>query len=142
MSICSPLRPSRHWKSAECSLSTGRIRPPPRSCAASASAAGGDEALLVREREVDAALERPERRVDPREADDGVEDDVGLGAVEELGEIAADLLQRRVDVVERRRAGRSRAQLELGMRLDDLDRLAADRAGRAEESDALHAREV
>ena len=29
--------PCRHWKSAECSLSTGRMRPPPRSCAASAS---------------------------------------------------------------------------------------------------------
>ena len=39
---------------------------------------GGDEALLVREREVDAVLERPQRRVDSREADDGVEDDVGL----------------------------------------------------------------
>ena len=32
--------------------------------------AGGDEALLVRERERDAALERPERRADAREADD------------------------------------------------------------------------
>ena len=73
--------------------------------------------------------------MDPREADDGVEDDVGLGAVEELGEIAADLLQRRVDVVERRRAGRGGAELELGVRLDDLDRLPADRAGCAEESD-------
>ena len=30
-------RPSRHWKSAECSLSTGRRSPPPRSRAASAS---------------------------------------------------------------------------------------------------------
>ena len=104
--------------------------------------AGGDEALLVREREIDAALERPERRVDSREADDGVEDDVGLGAVEQLGEIAADLLQRRVDVVERRRAGRSGAELELGVRLDDLDRLAADRPGRAEQRDPLHALSV
>src|SRR4029079_9266754 len=37
VSICSGSRPSRHWKSAECSLSTGRIRPRPRSRAASAS---------------------------------------------------------------------------------------------------------
>src|SRR5512146_1929278 len=59
---------------------------------------GGDEALLVRESEVDSALERPERRVDPREPDDGVEDDVGPGALEKLGQVAADLLQRRVDV--------------------------------------------
>ncbi len=107
-------------------------------CARERELAGGDEALLVREREVDAALERPERRVDAGEADDGVEDDVGLGAVEELGQIAADLLERRVDVVERRRAGGGGAELELGMRLDDLDRLAADRAGCAEQRDALH----
>src|SRR3954452_2325330 len=37
VSTCSASRPSRHWKSAECSLSTGRIRPRPRSRAASAS---------------------------------------------------------------------------------------------------------
>ena len=41
--------------------------------------AGRDEALLVREREVDAVLERPERRVDAGEADDGVQDDVRAG---------------------------------------------------------------
>ena len=101
---------------------------------------GGDEALLVREREVDAVLERPERRVDSGEADDGVEDDVGLRALEQLGQVAADLLQRRVDVVERRRAGRRGAELELRMRLDDLDRLAADRSRGAEQRDALHPR--
>ena len=75
--------------------------------------AGGDEALLVREREVDAALERPERRVHSGEADDGVEDDVRLRALEQLGQVASDLLQRRVDVVERRRAGGRGAELEL-----------------------------
>ena len=47
--------------------------------------AGGDEALLVRERERHAALERPHRRREPGEADDGVQDEVGLGAVEQLG---------------------------------------------------------
>jgi hypothetical protein len=41
--------------------------------------AGGDEALLVRERERDAAFERPQRGVDAGEADDRVQDDVGLG---------------------------------------------------------------
>ena len=100
--------------------------------------ARGDEALLVREREVDAVLERPERRVDAGEADDGVQDDVRLRALEQLGQVAADLLERRVDVVERRRAGRGRAQLEPGMRLDDLDRLAADRAGGSEQGDPFH----
>ena len=51
--------------------------------------AGGDEALLVREREVDAALERPERHGQPGEADDRVQDDVRLGPLEQLGQVAA-----------------------------------------------------
>ena len=100
--------------------------------------AGGDEALLVCQREVDAALERPERRVHSGKADDGVEHDVGLSALEQLGQVASDRFQRRVDVVERGRARCGGAELELGMRLDDLDRLAADRAGCAKERDALH----
>ena len=83
-------------------------------------------------------LERPERRVDPREADDGVEDDVGLRALQQAGQIAADLLQRCIDVVERRRAGGRGAKLELGMRLDDFDRLATDRPGGPEQRNALH----
>ena len=53
--------------------------------------AGRDEALLVGERERDAALERPERRAEAGEADDRVEDDVRLGALEQLGQVAADL---------------------------------------------------
>ena len=53
--------------------------------------AGRDEALLVRERERDAALERPQRRLDAGEADDRVEDDVRLAGVEERGGGAADL---------------------------------------------------
>ena len=40
--------------------------------------AGGHEALLVRERERDAVLERPHRRREAGEADDGVEHEVGL----------------------------------------------------------------
>ena len=75
--------------------------------------AAGDEALLVREREVDAVLERPQRRVDAGEADDGVEDDVGLRLLEQLDEVAADLLQRRVHAVQRRRARGDRAELQL-----------------------------
>ena len=45
--------------------------------------AGSDEALLVGQRERDAPLERPERRGQAREADDGVQDDVRLGHVQE-----------------------------------------------------------
>src|SRR5207302_6569448 len=98
----------------------------------------GDEALLVREREVDTMLERPERRMDAGEADNRVQHDVGPGALEQLREVTTDLLEGRVDVVERRRAGSDRAQLEAGMRFDDLDRLAADRPRRAEERDPFH----
>ncbi len=53
--------------------------------------AGGYEALLVREREGHSALERPQRRSDAGEADDGVQDEIGLGGVEELGQVAPDL---------------------------------------------------
>ncbi len=63
--------------------------------------AGRYKALLVREREVDAALERPERRMDAGEADDRVQNDVGLCPLEQLRQVAPDLLQRRVDLVER-----------------------------------------
>ena len=157
-------RPSRHCHSAECSLSTGSRRPSPlprardeedeqhgNECREEAGAqlggatwllAGRDEALLVRERERHAALERPQRRADPREADDRVEDNVRLAPLEELDGVAADLgvldavLGRKA--VEWRRARLQGAELELGMRLDDLDRLAADRAGRAEERHASH----
>ena len=47
-------------RSARCR--PGSSRPPPRSLRRERELAGGDEALLVRERERDAALERPERR--------------------------------------------------------------------------------
>jgi hypothetical protein len=63
----------------------------PTSCAATRELARRDEALLVRERERDTLLERPERRPDAGEPDDRVEDDVGLAALEQLERIAADL---------------------------------------------------
>ena len=99
--------------------------------------ARGDEALLVRERERDAALERPHRRREPGEADDGVQHDVRLGPLEQLGRIASGLRQRR-EPVDRRRPGRRGDELEVGMRVDHLDRLAPDRAGRAKQGDPLH----
>ena len=40
-------------------------------------------------------LERPERRGQAGEADDRVQDDIRLGAVEQLGEVAPDLGERR-----------------------------------------------
>ena len=106
----------------------------------------GDEALLVRERERDAAPERPERRPDAGEADDGVEDEVGLGPLEQLGQVAAHLHV--LDAVlggelrEIRRPRRERTQLELRIPLHDLDGLPADRAGGPEEGDPLHPHSV
>ena len=74
--------------------------------------AGGDEALLVGEREVDAVLERPERGRQAGEADDRVQHDVRLGPLEQLVEVAADLRQRR-EPVDRLRAGGRGDELEL-----------------------------
>ena len=92
-----------------------------------------DEALLVRERERHASLERPERRTDSRKADDGVQDDVGLGALEELGQVAAclDVLDAvsRSELLEAARAGREGAELEFLGGLDHGDCLRADGAG-------------
>ena len=90
-------------------------RPPPRSLRVERELSGGDEALLVREREIDAALERPQRRGQAGEADHGVEDEIRLGPLEQLGQVAADLRQRR-EPVDRLRARGGGAELELGMR--------------------------
>jgi hypothetical protein len=100
-----------------------------------------DETLLVRERKRDAALERPESRRETREADDGVQHDIGLGAVEQLGQVAPDLRQRR-EAVDRLGAGRGRDKFEPGVGRDDLERLAADRARRPEKGDPRHLLEV
>ena len=57
--------------------------------------AGRDEALLVREGERDAVLERPHRRNQAGEADDSVQHDVRLSALEQLGRVSPGLRQRR-----------------------------------------------
>src|SRR6266576_256220 len=99
--------------------------------------AGSDEALLVRERKVDAALERPERRRQACEADDRVQHEVRLCLLEQLGEIATGLRQRG-QPVDRLEARGCSAELELRTRVDDLQRLAPDRACGAEKRDPLH----
>ncbi len=108
--------------------------------------AGGDEALLVRERERDATLECPEGRPNSGETDDSVQDDVRLRGLEQHREVATDLRVR--DSVlhgERRKVSRRRGEsteLELGAPLHDLDRLPADRAGGAEQRDSPHRHSV
>ena len=99
--------------------------------------AGGDEALLVRERERDAVLERPHRRRQPREAERRVEDDVGLGAARAARSGRPHLGQGR-EAVDRGRAGGGCDELELVVGRDHLERLAPDRTGRTEEGDPCH----
>ena len=141
--VTAPARRARaHWKSAECSLSTGISSPSARAARRERELAGGDEALLVRERERDPVLERPHRRREPGEADDRVQDDVGLRRA-------------RAARSGRRRSASSGARPSIGvepdvaatssssgLRVDHLDRLAADRAGRAEQGDPLHRHSV
>jgi hypothetical protein len=79
----------------------GQEPPPSPRLGGERELAGGHEALLVRKREIDAPLERPERDRQPGEADDGVEHDVVLGTLEQLGRVSSDLSQRR-EAVDRR----------------------------------------
>ncbi len=108
--------------------------------------AGGDQALLVRECERDAVLERPQRRLDAREAHDRVQHDVRLAGIEERRRMAPDLDMLDAvglrEVVERLRAGHEGTQFELSALLDDADRLATDRAGGTEQGDALRLHET
>ena len=104
--------------------------------------AARDQALLVRQRQSDAVLERPERRADAGEADDRVQDDIRPGRLEQRRRVSTDLGQRTGvrgdDLVARTRARRDRAQLEVGVGVDDLERLTTDRSGCSEESDTSH----
>jgi hypothetical protein len=101
---------------------------------------GCDEALLVRECERHPVVERPERGAYSCEADDGVQDDVGLGALEELRDVASDLrvldAEVRGEPIERLRARRERTDREVVILGDDIERLATDRARRAEQGNS------
>ena len=122
-STVSGARPSRHWKRCRVLAVDGQQAPASPLPGGERELARGDEALLVREREVDPALERPQRRREAGEADDRVEDDVRLGPLQQLRQVAADLGQRG-EPVDRLRARRGRDQLELRVSLDDLERPA------------------
>ncbi len=126
--------------------------------------AADDEALLVGERQVDSGGERRDRRAEPGGADDRVEDQVGLGGRDQLanavlaGEHHAVVelargARRRPGVAEGDATGARRARLvaealpvgrcaepgddELLGAADHLERLLADRAGRAEHEYSL-----
>ena len=93
--------PRSSWCSAECSESTGSSAAPAARRGGQHQRAAGDEALLVRERDVDAGLERLERRGETGDAHAGVQHDVGV----DLGREAGDAVERRA---RERRAGARR----------------------------------
>ena len=86
-------------------------------------------------------LERPQRRGQAGKADDRVQHHVGLGAFEQLGQVAPDLRQLR-DPVNRLRPGGGCDKLELRLGGDDLERLGADGASGPQEGDPRHLLEV
>jgi hypothetical protein len=124
----------------------------------------GDQALLVRQGQVGAGLERRQGRSEPGRTDDRVQHRVGAGVAHQLHHAGLALQHRsaedragagrggRVDqrdpihaVGGRRRDQRlgvgvrcERAGGQLGVVAHDLERLDADRAGRAENGDRLH----
>ena len=79
--------------------------------------------------------------MDAGKADDGVEDEIRAGALEQFDQVAAGLGLGSVRLGERAHVGRAGghgAKREVGVRVDDLDRLTPDRAGCAKERDSLH----
>ena len=124
----------------------------------------GDQALLVGQGQVGAGLERRQGRGQPGRADDRVQHRVGAGVAHQLHHAGLALQHRTVEdragaggggrvdqrdpidaVGGRRRDQRlgvgvrcERAGGQLGVVAHDLERLDADRAGRAENGDRLH----
>ena len=130
-----------HWKSAECSLSTGIRAPPPRSRAASARSPAATRLSLLASASVTPRSSAHIVAGQAGEAERRVQDDVRLRALQELGRVAADLRQRS-EPVDRRRAGCGGDELERRVPGDHLDRLASDRPGGTEERDPRHGHSV
>ena len=126
--------------------------------------AAGDEALLVREREVRPALQRREAGLQPGGADDRVEHDVGPCRPHELGRTLRPLVHVALEDRARPRGGGrvaerdvlrpvrvrgrherlvlaargQRDDLEAGVAGGDVECLGTDGAGSPEDRDALH----
>ena len=163
--------PAISWCSAECSESTGMICAPVASASCHDELAADDERLLVGQREVDALAER-RRRSGPRpaRADERVEHEVGAGlddeptspsapastspSVQRLGGARGGVGGRRArcartpcaracstSASQRRSALRPTSSRSSRAR-DDVERLGADRAGRAEDEEPLHRRPI
>ena len=115
--------------------------------------AAGDEALLVGERDRDAALQRRQRRAQAGGADQRVQHDVGGAGVDQGGEVRVvghrapaggggrppdavglGLRRHRVHAAP---AGET-ARLQVGRPVDDLEGLDADRSGASQDEYACH----
>ncbi len=141
-------------------LAVDREHPPPAGAQpVHHERAARDQALLVRERQVGARGERRQRGAQARGADDRVQDDVCAALPDQpfdaggaLDHLAVELTAggRGGGRVDERdpphpvaagggdqagviRVGRERARGELGVRAHDLERLRADRSGRAQD---------
>ena len=152
--------PARHCQMALCSLSTGRISPPPRSAACREQVAGHDHRFLVGQRDRLAGVERgaaPAARPSlPTIAATTMSTSGGVAISHRLttrGRAPTRLAQARQVSRQQIMAGRNSAtcsarsstllaggeadDLEaVGVGADDVERLAADRPGRAEDGDA------
>ena len=130
-------RPSRHWNAAECSLSTGSSRPPPRSRAASASSPAATRLSLfasARSTPRSSAQSVRGRPAKPTTALRTTSGSARSSSSVRSPPVCVSGASPSIGV----RAGGGGDELQLGMRVDDLDRLAADRAGGADQGDAFH----
>ena len=134
-------RPSRHWWSAECSLSTGTIVPPPRSRARTASSPAATRLSLFASASVtpcssaQSVARMPAKPTTALSTTSGVlRSRSGVGSPPTW---TCSTPCSAASASSGERAGLERTELELGMRGDDVDRLPADRACRTEQATRL-----
>ena len=136
-SISSARRPSRHWKSAECSLSTGRSSPPPRSRAARASSPAATRLSLFASASVtpcSSAQSVAGRPANPMTAFSTTSASARSSSSVRSPPTCVSGASPSIGSDPDAAATSSSS----GVRLDDLDRLPADRSRRTEQRDARH----
>ncbi len=132
---------SAHWKIAECSLSTGIRSPLPRALACSARSPAATRLSLFARASVTPFSSAHIVGIRPAKPTTAFSTMSGSSALEQLRRVSPGLSQR-CQPVDRLRPRRRGDELEIRMRVDHLDRLAPDRAGRAKQGDPLHSLSV
>ncbi len=121
-STVSAARPSRHWKSAECSLSTGRRRPPPRFQAATARSPAATRLSLFASASVTPRSSAQSVAPTPAKPTTALRTRSGSAAsrssVRSPPTWTCSTPSAAREIVERLRAGREGADRELGIRGD------------------------